>query len=297
MGKKEKQKTEKKSLINLQEGIGMIDRHSLFGRLGGWVCPVKKDALGKQTASVVTAEGRIYVNEDLLLSPEEWVYILAHQRLHLAFGHFDAAKMPYGEEAGPSGKVDIRLWNMACDLYIMGFLNDLKVGRCPVRVPEHGRTGGDEVKIYQRLLFPGDMQEERHAADALMELIHMKGLESPMSDGGKLSVFYTITKNGLEELRRLILENLSENPVQFLTNARIKLSCASFLSKDECADLFFRIKSLAMRHKFNAEAAIDDEYNHLSFYQRIILDNTICEYANFITILEGLGKENAGSSK
>ena len=70
MGKKEKQKTEKKSLINLQEGIGMIDRHSLFGRLGGWVCPVKKDALGKQTASVVTAEGRIYVNEDLLLSPE-----------------------------------------------------------------------------------------------------------------------------------------------------------------------------------------------------------------------------------
>ena len=182
MGKKENRKAEKKSLINLQEGMEIIDRHSLFGRLGGWICPVKKDVLGKQTASVVTAGGRIYVNEDLLLSPEEWAYIIAHQRLHLAFGHFDAAKMPYGEEAGPSGKVDIRLWNMACDLYIMGFLSDLKVGRCPVRIPDHGRAGGDEVKIYQKLLFPGDMLEERQAAAALMELIHMEGLESPIRD-------------------------------------------------------------------------------------------------------------------
>lgn len=117
-----------------------------------------------------------------------------------------------------------------------------------------------------------------------------------MSDGGKLSVFYTITKNGLEELRRLILEKLSENPLQFLSNARIKLCCASYLSKDDCVDLFFHIKSLAMQHKFNAENIINDEYNQLSFYQRIILDNAICEYSNFITILEGLEKENAGNS-
>ena len=117
-----------------------------------------------------------------------------------------------------------------------------------------------------------------------------------MSDGGKLSVFYSITKSGLEELRKLILENLSENPLQFLSNARVKLSCASFLSKDECADLFFHIKSLAMQHKFNAENIINSDYNHLSFYQRITLDNAICEYSNFITILEGLEKENACNS-
>lgn len=116
-----------------------------------------------------------------------------------------------------------------------------------------------------------------------------------MSDGGRLSVFYTITRNGMEELRKLILENLSENPLQFFSNARVKLSCASYLSKDECADLFFHIKSLAMQHKFNAENIINNDYNQLSFYQRIILDNTICEYSNFITILEGLEKENAGS--
>lgn len=117
-----------------------------------------------------------------------------------------------------------------------------------------------------------------------------------MSDGGKLSVFYSITKNGLDELKRLILENLSDNPLQFFSNARVKISCASFLSKDECTDLFFHIKSLALQHKSKAENIINNEYNQLSFYQRIILDNTICEYSNFITIIEGLEKENAGHS-
>ena len=41
---------------------------------------------------------------------------------------------------------------------------------------------------------------------------------------------------------------------------------------------------------------ISDEYNQLSFYQRIVLDNAICEYSNFISIVEGLEKENARNS-
>ena len=118
-----------------------------------------------------------------------------------------------------------------------------------------------------------------------------------MSEGGKLSVFYSITRDGMEELKKLILEPLSENPSQFLANARIKLSCASYLDKEECKELFFQVKSLATKHKFDAENIINDEYNQLSFYQRIVLDNTICEYNNFISILEGLEKENAGNSK
>lgn len=117
-----------------------------------------------------------------------------------------------------------------------------------------------------------------------------------MSDGGKLSVFYSITRDGLAELKNLILEPLSVNPVQFISNSRIKLSCASFLDKESCASLLFHIKSLAMQHKNNAENIINDEYNQLNFYQRIVLDNTICEFSNFISILEGLEKENARNS-
>lgn len=35
-----------------------------------------------------------------------------------------------------------------------------------------------------------------------------------MSDGGKLSVYYSITKSGEKELKRLILEKLSDNPLR-----------------------------------------------------------------------------------
>ncbi|MDR1167990.1 MAG: PadR family transcriptional regulator [Heliobacteriaceae bacterium] len=122
-------------------------------------------------------------------------------------------------------------------------------------------------------------------------------LRKMMSDGGKLSVFYTVTKTGKDELVRLLLESLSENPHQFFSNAGIKLSCAGVLTADERKKLFTGIKSLAAIHKKNAENILNNEYNHLSFYQKIILDSTICEFKNLITIIEGLEKDNAGNSK
>jgi DNA-binding PadR family transcriptional regulator len=120
-------------------------------------------------------------------------------------------------------------------------------------------------------------------------------LRKTMSDGGKLSVFYTITAAGREELVRLLLENLSENPLQFLSNARIKLSCAEVLNQDEKKKMFFNIKTLATAYKNDAETTLNNEYNPLSFYQKIILDNAICEYKNFITIVEGLEKDARNS--
>ena len=111
-----------------------------------------------------------------------------------------------------------------------------------------------------------------------------------MSDGGKLSGFYSITTEGREELKKLILEKLSDNPLQFQSTTGIKLSCASYLAKDERSDLFIQIKSKAMEHKKAAENTLSKEKN-LSFYQRIILDNTIVEYKNLITLVENLEKD------
>ena len=117
-----------------------------------------------------------------------------------------------------------------------------------------------------------------------------------MSDGGKLSVYYEITKNGINELKRLILEDLSENPLQFLSNSRVKLCCADCLSADEKTRLFFSVKSRAMQFKTQAQNLLNDEYNQINFYQKIVLDNTVCEYTNFISIVEGLEKDNARNS-
>lgn len=113
-----------------------------------------------------------------------------------------------------------------------------------------------------------------------------------MSDGGKLSGFYSITSEGREELKKLILEKLSENPLQFQSTAGIKLSCASYLAKEEIEKLFQQIKIKSQEHKNKAEKILNKEKS-LTFYQRIILDNTIVEYKNLITLIENLEKDLA----
>lgn len=112
-----------------------------------------------------------------------------------------------------------------------------------------------------------------------------------MSDGGKLSGFYSITQEGREELKKLILEKVSNNPLQFNSASRIKLACASYLAQDERSVLFSSLKTKAQEHKFSAENILNNEKS-LTFYQRIILDNTIVEYKNFITLIENLEKDN-----
>lgn len=117
-----------------------------------------------------------------------------------------------------------------------------------------------------------------------------------MSDGGKLSVYYEISRNGIAELKRLILEDLSDNPLQFLSNARAKLCCADCLNTDERKRLFFSIKSRAMQFKTLSQNVLNDEYNHINFYQKVVIDNALCEFSNLITLVEGLEKDNASNS-
>ena len=117
--------------------------------------------------------------------------------------------------------------------------------------------------------------------------------QKTMSSGGRPSTFYSITKEGVKELRTLLLKPLSQNPLQFLSDARIKLSCVSFLEGSDAHDVFVDIKSNALLHKLNAEKILSDEYTPLTFQQRIVLDNAVCEYKNFVSLVEGLEKSNA----
>jgi len=117
-----------------------------------------------------------------------------------------------------------------------------------------------------------------------------------LSDGGKQSGYYSITNEGQKELKRLLLEDITDNPVQFFSNARIKLSCASVLNKDEISELFNKLKMKSLEHKFEAENILNDEYTSLTFYQRVVLDNAVCEYQNFANLIENLEKEHAGNS-
>ena len=115
--------------------------------------------------------------------------------------------------------------------------------------------------------------------------------QKTISQGGRPSTYYSITKEGVNELKRLILEEPLENPIQFLPMARVKLACADILDKEEQLKMIYSLK-------LKAESIIVDAKNimtfkDLSFYPKMVFDNLICEYKNFISLLEGF--ENAGS--
>ena len=92
------------------------------------------------------------------------------------------------------------------------------------------------------------------------------------SEGGRVSVFYAITTDGQEELRRLVVARTSDNPVKFLNTARVKLICSSLLPPEDQVKL---IEQLSLKA------------NSIYAMTKRLLDN-LQEYKNFISLLEGM---------
>lgn len=110
--------------------------------------------------------------------------------------------------------------------------------------------------------------------------------QKTMSTGGRPSVYYSITNEGKEEFVRLLLSPLQDNPVQILTVARVRLACSEILGAKEQVEL---IKLL----KLKSESILIDTRNLVnhadnSFYIKMVYENLMCEYKNFISLLEGL---------
>ena len=109
--------------------------------------------------------------------------------------------------------------------------------------------------------------------------------QKTMSSGGRPSVYYSITQRGKEELINLLLEQPLENPIQFLPNARVRLACANVLNVSEQQELFKLLKFKAERIALDINILLKN--NNLEFYSKMVFDNLICEYKNFISLLEG----------
>lgn len=106
-----------------------------------------------------------------------------------------------------------------------------------------------------------------------------------MSSGGRPSTYYSITNNGIEELKKLLLSMPQENPIQFLPTARVKLVCAEVLNKTEQLELFKILKMKAESVSLDIRKLL--EVQNLEFYPKMVYDNLICEYKNVISLLEG----------
>lgn len=199
--KRKKRNMEIKLTISEQkliEGIRLINSHPLFCKLGGQIRMCTRKQLGKNCPAEVSSTGYIYLHKDVLLSPTQWAYTIAHCKLHLAFGHFDADKMPgYTEETskGPVKKVHCnqKLWNDACDIYIAKFLADIKLGTALYDMPPVTNFPGslsDELKIYDYLV-EHDGYEYYYGTGCLYSM-DMIGLEKPLTYD---SNYYTYNHN------------------------------------------------------------------------------------------------------
>ena len=165
----------------LLDGIAIIDRHPLFGNLEGRRQIVRGETIGGRHAAVVQSYGYIRLNQDYALQPEEWAFTIAHCLLHLAFGHFDAEKMPgyKGSKGEKTVTCDRKLWNMACDIYVAKFLFDIRFGKptCP-NPSETFHTGfSDELSIYHFLSGNGAGQEA--------DILRLAGLFGTAADGAQ----------------------------------------------------------------------------------------------------------------
>lgn len=152
------------------DGIELIRRHPLFGRLDLDTFPRKKSFMGNAAARV-TESGYIFLNLELDRTPAEWAHIIAHCQLHLAFGHFDEERMPgfFDERDDKKWVVscDFPLWNMACDIFICKFLADIKMGEPFVDASELAGFGtGDERKIYDKLIRENITAADNHFGTA-----------------------------------------------------------------------------------------------------------------------------------
>ena len=110
--------------------------------------------------------------------------------------------------------------------------------------------------------------------------------QKTMSQGGRPSTYYSITSEGKTELNRLMLSQPLENPIQFLVSSRIKLACADVLDAASQVKMFKIIMSKAENILLDTDKLL--RANETEFFHKMVFDNLVCEYKNFITLLEGL---------
>lgn len=137
-GSRRKEETRDVAREQFRAGLELLMRHPMFAPLQAhaWILREKGQGCPDNGWAVVTANGVISVHPTRRAEPEEWLYVLAHCLLHLAFGHFQDKPRPHE-------------WNSACDVQVARFLNELKLGKAPREMRMIELPVGDEERLYE----------------------------------------------------------------------------------------------------------------------------------------------------
>lgn len=145
-----------------------------------------------------------------------------------------------------------------------------------------------------RMHFPVFLKPSMGTLQPALKKLEKEGYLSSqkfMSKGGRPSICYALTNEGKSALRYELLKPLTDNPIQFMVSARIKLCCASVLENNDYLKLIKLLKRKTESLMLDTKKLVENENTPNS--SRMILDNAACEYRNFLSLLEGL--EHAGN--
>jgi len=176
--------------IQIEKGMGIYYQHRFFsGIRNGFPRVVGRDTLGRKTAARSMADGTILLNKSIFLSPMQWAFAIAHCILHNCFWHYDLEKVPGVFEEDADGKrikkpyFNKKIWNIACDIYVDKFLDDIKFGEPLYKAP----TGyfpqsvlEDEQKIYDYLIRESWNEDDHSFGVGSDDTMDMSGLDNPL---------------------------------------------------------------------------------------------------------------------
>lgn len=134
-----------KAAKNFNEGYSSICAHPVFRRMlrSVHVYRTTRNKCPSDGYAVISSTGDLHVNPEVIAEPEEWVYIIAHLLLHLAFRHFRS-------------RTHKQEWQCACDYFVTQFLEDLKIGSPPACLKGPvGLAAKDETNLYERFCVEG----------------------------------------------------------------------------------------------------------------------------------------------
>lgn len=106
-----------------------------------------------------------------------------------------------------------------------------------------------------------------------------------MSDGGMLSKIYSITPEGKNHLKDLLLSFKSQNPYHVLNEVKIALYCSDVLSINETIEFKENLLNILELHKIKLEKGLKSEYISMNALQKQTVEFTLQETENLIKIL------------
>ncbi len=115
---------------------------------------------------------------------------------------------------------------------------------------------------------------------ALKRLLSQKAvsLVERMSDGGKKSSYYGITKKGLDLFREYYFSTLRDNPSLFYTRVQARLATMGLLNIEERKRYISELNKEIDGYQYEIENLLKNEYINADYFQTQSFIRTVAEY-------------------